>query len=337
MSDPKQLTFNLPDESQPESPTVADAVIAESVGDRSRAHVFTPRTRLADAMDAYRDHMTARRFSENTVKSFMYDLNIVAEFFTPKKPIGEIAHRDLEQFIDWLVSGRGVPCNPKSLARRITTLKTFFGWLNESGAIRVDPAAPIIHQPVKTPLPDVLFDNEIEAVLAVTRQLRAGMSVDPGTPPKPDVRPHLLVTLLLGTGIKKSECVAIKLDHIDLSDPNEPVLWIRYDDARHRHKERKLRLDRAWPKLLAEYRTQYDVNDHVFPWSARNLEYVLTDIGKLAGLNKPLSFETLRWTCAVRDKRGGMPDETLRRKLGLSQITWREAGEKLARLTAPAL
>jgi integrase/recombinase XerD len=288
-------------------------------------------------MEAYRDHMVARRFSENTVKAFMYDLDLVAEFFTSAKPIGEIAHRDLERFIDWLVTGRGVPCNPKSLARRITTLKAFFGWLAESGAIPADPAAPIIHQPVRTPLPDILFDNEVDAVLAATQRLRMGVATDADSAPKPDERPHLLVTLLLSTGIKKSECVAIKLEHIDRSDPDEPVLWIRYADARHRHKERKLRLDRNWPKLLDAYLAQYEIKDTVFPWSARMLEYVLADVGTMAGLSKPLSFETLRWTCAVRDKRGGMPDEALRRKLGLSTITWREAGEKLAKLTAPAL
>ena len=310
---------------------------SETGVDLSLAKVLTPRTRLSVAMEAYRDHMIARQFSENTVKAFMYDLHLVAEFFTPKKLIGEVAHRDLERFIDWLVTGRGVPCKPKSLARRITTLKVFFGWLHEMGAMPVDPAAPIVHQPVTTPLPDILFDNEIDAVLGVTQRLRTGVVSESGAPPKPDARPHLLVTLLLSTGIKKSECVAIKLEHVDLSEPSEPALWIRYADARHRHKERKLRLDPRWPHILDEYRTQYEIKEVVFPWSARNLEYVLTDVGKMAGLAKPLSFEALRWTCAVLDKRKGMPDETLRRKMGLSRISWREVGEKLVKLTAPAL
>ena len=330
---PEQAQFSLfdvPPEPKPEKE-------AEAALDRSRADALSPHTRLARAMEAYRDHMIARHFAENTIKAFRYDLDLVAEFFTPAKPIGEIAHRDLEKFIDWLVTGRGVPCNAKSLARRITTLKAFFGWLAESGAIPADPAAPIVHQPVRTPLPDILFDNEVDAVLAVTRQLRAGMPPTPDAPAKPDARPHLLVALLLSTGIKKSECVALRLEHVDRSDPSEPVLWIRYADARHRHKERKLRLDRAWPELLDEYAAQYGIRDMLFPWSARMLEYVLADLGKRAGLAKPLSFEALRWTCAVRDKRGGMPDDTLRRKLGLSHITWREAGEKLAKLTAPAL
>src|SRR4030067_318287 len=128
---PEQAQFSLfdvPPQPEPEKKTEA-------------ALDLTPRTRLSRAMEAYRDHMIARRFAENTVKAFMYDLDLVAEFFTPARPIGEIAHRDLEKFIDWLVTGRGVPCNPKSLARRITTLKAFFGWLAGAGGRPGRPGA----------------------------------------------------------------------------------------------------------------------------------------------------------------------------------------------------
>ena len=79
---------------------------------------------------------------------------------------------------------------------------------------------------------------QIDQVLAVTQQLRHNAE-------KPDARPHLLALLLLKTGIKKNECMAITLEHIDRSVPDEPALWIRYEDPRYHHKERKLRLDRA--------------------------------------------------------------------------------------------
>lgn len=340
MSGQQLSLFDTPDDAQPKQTPkqpIPREIAESNEVDQSRLNVINEYTLLSDAMDSYREHMIARQFSPNTVKAFMYDLNIVAKYFTAKKPIGEIAHRDLERFIDWLVNERGVPCNPKSLARRMTTLKTFFGWLTEIEAIEVDPAAPIVHVQVQTPLPDILYDNEIEAVLAATQKLRGGLSSDPDTSPKPDARPHLLVTLLLATGIKKSECVGIELTHIDRSNADEPAVWIRYADPRHHHKERKLKLERKWLKLLDDYLAQYEIQSKLFPWTPRNLEYILADVGKLAGLDKKLSFEMLRWTCAARDKRNGMADETLRAKMGLSQITWREVGEKLTKLTAPAV
>jgi integrase/recombinase XerD len=62
---------------------------------------------------------------------------------------------------------------------------------------------------------------------------------------------------------------------------------------------------------------------------------VLTDVAKQAGLSGGLSFEMLRWTCAVRDYQARMDPERLRRKLGLSQMSWKETEPKIVRLAEP--
>jgi hypothetical protein len=54
-------------------------------------------------------------------------------------------------------------------------------------------------------------------------------------------------------------------------------------------------------------------------------------------LPRQLSFEMLRWTCAVRDRRGGAGEDMLRHKLGLSEERWVEAWPKIEKLAAPAL
>ena len=290
---------------------------------------LTTATPLHAALGGFREHMQQRDLTENTIKSFLYDLNILGQFVGTGRAVGSISTKDLKDYIEWLQHGRGVPCNQKSLARRITSLKVLFGWLAETGAIPLDPAAPLIQRPVSTPLPDILFDDQVQQLLATTSALRHG--------DKPDARPHLLVTLVLATGIKKSECMALVLNHLDLSDPAAAAVWIRYHDARHLHKERKLMLSADWSRVLEEYKAQYKVKDQLFPCTARNLEYVLRDVSQLAGLPKQVSFEMLRWTCAVRDSKSGMSAEQLRHKLGLSKITWEETREKLARLAAPAL
>jgi integrase/recombinase XerD len=45
----------------------------------------------------------------------------------------------------------------------------------------------------------------------------------------------------------------------------------------------------------------------------------------------------LRWTSALRDYRDGMEHDHLRKKMGLSKITWRETSEKLAKIAEPGL
>ena len=290
---------------------------------------FEPNTSLKAAMGVFEKHMEHEGFSEHTIKAFLSDMGILGQFVGIGRAVGDIGTKDLRDFLDWLKKGRGVPCNAKSLARRLTALKVFFGWLVKAGVLEIDPAAPVIHQPVSTPLPKILKEAEIERVLSVTRSLR-----HPAPGARPDARPHLLVTLLLQTGIKKAECMNLVLNHLDL---DTPAVWIRYQDPRRRHKERKLRLPQEWPAVLKEYQGQHETEDAIFSCTARNLEYVLADVAQAANLPNGISFEMLRWTSAARDYEAKMSAERQRQKMGLSKASWREVKVKLARLAQKAL
>ncbi|MFM7581752.1 MAG: tyrosine-type recombinase/integrase, partial [Caldilinea sp.] len=155
---------------------------------------------------------------------------------------------------------------------------------------------------------------------------------------EPDARPYLLVSLLVQTGIKKAECARLSIEDLDISQPRAPVLNVRYREERYRHKNRLLGLTAtvapALQQYLVQYSPQYSPQDLLFDCTPRNLEYVLEDLGELAGIRYvQIGFETLRWTCAVRDFRNGMPEEQLRQKLGLSKISWRETSAKIYQLT----
>ncbi|HIC87876.1 MAG TPA: hypothetical protein EYP04_00485 [Anaerolineae bacterium] len=314
-----------------EQPTLfnQEADEAQKAAPVARLSPVTPRTSLAAATTAFREHMQRKEFSQYTVKAFLGDLRLLQRYLSAATPVGDINTRDLEQFLDWLVNDRGVPCNPKSLARRLTTLKVFFGWLTESEVLEHDPAAPIAHKPTRPPLPEILFDDEVERLLSVTRDNLFGQN--------PDARPYVLISLILQTGIKKGECVNIKLTDIDMENPRQPSVFIRYENPRWRHKERRLYLSPNLMPALKQYLREYDPRTRLFECTARNLEYVLEDAGKAAGLKKKVSFEMLRWTAAVRDYRLGMPPEQLRRKLGLSRVTWAQTEERIKKLAAPPL
>jgi len=177
---------------------------------------------------------------------------------------------------------------------------------------------------VISPLPDILTLIEEKVVLDVANRYRKAK--------RADARPYTLLALLLATGIKKGECLAINLNHIDLEAPNGPILFIRYTSPSSRYKERKIELPAAWVEAYREYLDQYKPFDTVFPWSPRRLEYILEDIGRDAGLNKHLSFDMCRWTCALDDLRDGIETDLIRQKLGISKIQWREVSMKLRQL-----
>jgi len=283
---------------------------------------------LASAAGAYHDHMVRQGFSEHTIKAFAGDLRLLQKYFGPNMAIAKLGTKNLNDFLTWLLHYRGVPCSPKSYARRVTTLKSFFGWLASIKVLPHDPAAAIVHARAKAPLPQFLKDDQVEQLLdAAEQKLKE---------PKPDPRPYLLIHLILQTGIKKSECVGIALRDIDRSG-KEPTVLIRYSNPRMQHKERKLAFARELLPVLDHYLEKYQPKEHLFECTPRNLEYVLADVSELAGLPDQVSFEMLRWTCAVRDFRDGMDHSHLRKKLGLSKITWRETSEKLAKLAKPGL
>ncbi len=282
---------------------------------------------LTAAIHAWRSHLQREHSAENTVKAFIGDLSLAAQYVGAFKSLNQVTTRDLDNWLQWQRASK--KCSPKTYARRVTSLKSFFRWLHQSGALTADPAAALIQQTVLSPLPEILSDAEVEAALAAGLALRLAE--------KPDIRPYVLFTLVLHTGIKKGEVLNLVPNHVDLSDAAEPVLWVRYPDPRHRYKERKLKLPPSWVALYQAYVAEFQPQDRLFPWSPRRLEYLFEDLSKAAGLSKRITFDMLRWTCAVRDMRAGMEATHLRQKLGLSKIQWREISMKLDKLTGPAL
>ena len=284
------------------------------------------------ALGLFETHMRDEGFSINTVKAFASDIRLLGKFIGIGQPVGEIGTKDLNDFMVWIENGRdaNISCSPKTYARRVTTVKVFFGWLHKTGVLADNPSAAIIQRTVKTPLPTLPSEEEIEKALAVTTTIYNGEGEG-----KADTRPHLLLTLLLQTGIKKSEAMAIIPNHIDDSDADEPLLFIRYANPRLRYKERKLYLQPEWITVFDAYLQEYKPTDTLFTCTARNLEYVLSDVTEAAGLAKgSLSFENLRWISALRDWKEEVEPDEIRQKLGLSKITWRETRSKLKQLTA---
>ena len=289
----------------------------------STAHI-TPQTPLKPALKAWEYYLNDQGSSPHTITAFLGDLRLLSSYLPPDKSIGEISLADLNNFLRWMEHERDVPCSPKTLARRITSLKSFFRWLHEGGAIPANPAEKVVQKSVKSPLPEILTPQEVDRILTTAQAYRDQKN--------PDYRSYTLFTLLLYTGIKKGECLSLSPNHIQLDAADGPQVFIRYASPKNRYKERKIPLPQHWVEAYQEYRSANDIQDQLFPWSARMLEYVLEDLGDDAGVEKRVSFSMLRWTSALRDWRSGMDDNKIRQKLGISEVQWREVSRKLQTL-----
>ncbi|MCW5839484.1 MAG: site-specific integrase, partial [Anaerolineales bacterium] len=181
---------------------------------------------LPPAIQAWASYLADQGSSLHTVKAFTGDVRLLASFLPADQPVGSITTNDLNNFLEWMQHKRGVECSPKTLSRRITSLKGFFRWLQAGGAVLADPAERVVQRSVLSPLPAVLNEAALQNVLAVAARQRRGK--------QGDARAYTLLALLLSTGIKKGETLALKTNHVDLDAAEGPLLFVRYPSPKDR-------------------------------------------------------------------------------------------------------
>src|SRR5512134_1106236 len=177
---------------------------------------LTPQSTLSSAINSWQAFLASQGRSPNTIKAFLSDVRLLTTFLPDDIALGKITTKDLNRYFEWMEKERDVPCSPKTLARRITATKSLFRWLHQYGVLVVDPAEKVAQRSAISPLPTVLTRDEYDAVLLAADRHRRGT--------KPDARSYTLVYLLLTTGIKKSETLGLKLEHVDLETPNGPQI-----------------------------------------------------------------------------------------------------------------
>ena len=281
-------------------------------------------TLLQPAIQAWKIYLRDQGRSHHTLKAFAADLALLESFLPTDKTIGNISTKDLQDYLGWLEKDREIPCSPKTLSRRITSIKSFFRWLVKGGVLNADPAEKVIQKTVISPLPTVLTPSEYMRALDAADALR--------TAANPDPRPYTLMLLVLETAMKKGECLSLMTNHLEIEKPDQAYVHVRYGNSRYRYKERKVVVSANWVAAYKEYAEKYQIKDQVFPWSQRRLEYLLEDVTKASNMDKHISFNMLHWTSALIDLSNGVEKDRIRQKLGISKVQWREVSNKLRSL-----
>ena len=257
-------------------------------------------------LDKFTAYLQAQDRSPHTVKAYRSDAAaffdwLAAQLGRPVPPV-EVTPFDVQKYRDHLVAeGR----KPASVNRSLAALRVCFAWAMQTGQASTNPARDVqgLKQAQRTP--KALTTQEVyrlQREAAAQRQLAQVKAGDAITPTLVDaLRDEALLNLLLYTGLRVSECAALRVDDVLLNGKNGKVI-VRSGKGR---KYREVPLHKEARKAVAAYLTvrPTERGDTLFlgqrgPLGARGIQFRIAALGDAAGV--AVTPHVLRHTFATR-------------------------------------
>ena len=177
------------------------------------------------------------RTSSRTRIAYAYDLKIFFDFLHKENPViarldikeitlshlDQLLVSDLEEYMEYLKyrfndKNQEVVNKERGIMRKISSLKSFYNYYYRRELIKNNPAAlvqlPKLHE-------KEIIRLDIDEVARLLDEVENGESLTEKQKQfhdKTKVRDLAMLTLLLGTGIRVSECVGLDLDDIDFNN-----------------------------------------------------------------------------------------------------------------------
>lgn len=250
-------------------------------------------------------------YSNNTIESYKKDLDKFLEF-NGNVDINKITLENLKNYIKYL---NEIKLNEKSIARNISSLKSFYKFLNIGKYININPSEALYLPKIKKSLPNTLTEEEIFKLLDI--KLTDSFSY----------RNKAMLELLYASGLRVSELTNLKLQDIDLNDDiirtfgkgsKERVIPI--GDFAKEYLKKYIYEYRC--NLLIKGNSEYlFLNNHGNKMTRQGFFKVIKKLAKENGINKELSPHTIRHSFASHLLKYGADLRTIQELLGHSDIS----------------
>lgn len=188
-----------------------------------------------------------KRYSNHTLVAYATDLNQFSEYLSITYQINQIPEVNHTIVRSWIVSLMEQKVSPRSVNRKITTLKTFYKYLLRHNKVAKNPMLKVLSPKVAKRLPVFLEKDKIELLLDNT-------SWDNDFEGQ---RNKLIIELFYATGIRLSELINLKQANIDLYQCQLKVLG-------KRNKERIIPFADTLKTLIIQYVAIRPVSDYDF-------------------------------------------------------------------------
>lgn len=255
--------------------------------------------------------------SANTLDAYKHDLQKLVVFLDEKGiELTEMKANDLEEFLAGLYD---IGITPRSMARILSGIRSFFGFLIYSDVIESDPCELVEGPKIGMKLPEVLTVDEIDRIINAV-----DMSKNEGQ------RNRAMLETLYSCGLRVSELINLKI-----SD-----LYFKDEFIRVTGKGDKQRLVPISPRAIREIelymvernegRIKPGFEDYLFlaRWgnsiSRIQVFQLIKSLAEAAGVKKNISPHTFRHSFATHLLEGGANLIAIQNMLGHESITTTE-------------
>jgi integrase/recombinase XerC len=166
---------------------------------------------LARAIESFRSYLAdERRFSPRTVLAYRTDLARFTDFWQREfgeapAPRTSLARVDTLAVRSYLAALHRAGLKNRSIARHLSTLRSFFRWACREGHLEKNPAKGLPSPRTPRTLPRAMTLSDTETLLAASREDAV-----------PE-RERALFELLYATGLRVSEAAGLDLEDVDFS------------------------------------------------------------------------------------------------------------------------
>jgi len=268
-------------------------------------------TRTADELvDRFLVHLSVERgVSIHTVRAYSADLARFLEWCTRAEldPLS-LTHRQMRSYLAELDRARYAR---RTIARRLSSIRSFYAFLHTEGVVTSDPSAVLATPKIPSRLPKLIPNEE------VLRMLEA-----PDTSTPSGLRDRAVLELLYATGARVGEAAGLRLGDLDLAQGQVTVMGKGGKERiipMHRLAVARLReyLQEGRPRLVSKAS-----GDSVFlsvrgaPFSADAIRRMFKRHLAIAGAASSLSPHAMRHTFATHLLDSGADLRTVQELLG---------------------
>lgn len=252
-----------------------------------------------------------KRFSIHTITSYTNDLNQFLLFLSKEYAIDNNPSEVNFQIIRaWIANLLEKGVLPRSVNRKISTLRTYFKFLVREGIVNVSPMSRIVSPKSKKRLPVFVEESQIQLLLNEV-EFDAGFIGQ---------RDKLIIEFFYVTGIRLSELVNISISDISFENNFVKVMG-------KRNKERLIPLSSKILEDLKYFIKQYNLENYLFTnlngkrvYNKLVYRIVNKYIAKISSVNKK-SPHILRHTFATHMLNNGADINAIKELLGHANLS----------------